>query len=140
MYQIQLTIGDWSGDGHEKYEVFRVNSNFPVERIREAHFHMEETTGINIEEICSDYGEKEIDRETLNKLKSMGFHFENASGMGEAYISVPEMAKLWVFLLQKVDPELQMEIVSDDDIPQLQFYGFDEQGRHISSVGYGLFE
>lgn len=140
MYQIQLTIGDWSGDGHEKYEAFLVNSNFPVERVREAHFHIEEATGINIEEICSDYGEDEIDSETLVKLKNMGFEFENASGMGEAYISVPEMAKLWVFLLQKADPELQIEIMGDEDIPQLQFYGFDEQGRHISGVGYGLFE
>lgn len=140
MYQIRLTIGDWSRDGHGQSEVFCVKSNFPVERIREAHFHIEETTGINIEEICSDYGEEEIGSETLTKLKSMGFHFENASGMGEAYISVPEMAKLWVFLLQKADPELQMEIMSDEEIPLLQFYGFDEQGRHISGVGYGLFE
>ena len=138
MYQFRLTIGDWSGDGHGKSEDFVVSSNAPVEKVREAHYKIEDTTGVDIENICSDYGEDEIDEETVEVLKDMGFQFRNSTGMGDGIVNVTEMAQLWIFLLQKADPTLELELVQDD-IPRLQFYGFDELKRHIGGVGYGLF-
>lgn len=138
MYQIRLTIGDWSDDGHGHTADFIVNSNLPVEAVREAHFKIKETTGIDIESICSEYEEDEIDEETVEILKDMGFQFSNSTGMGDEITNPEEMAKIWVFLLQKADPNLKLEFQTDD-IPNLNFYGFDEKGRHIGSVGYGLF-
>ena len=138
MYRFYMTIGDWSGDGHNQSEDFLIESNYPVERVREAHFQMENATGINIEEMCSEFEEDEIDLETVRKLKRRGFHFENRSGMGDGIISVPEMARLWVFLLMKTDKDLKLEII-DDNTPTLHFFGYDEQNRHIGDVGYGLF-
>lgn len=138
MYQIRLTIGDWSDDGHGRTADFIVNSNLPVEEVREAHFKIQETTGVDIESICSEYEEDEIDEESVEILKDMGFQFSNSTGMGDGITSPAEMARLWVFLLQKAEPNLKLEI-QNDDIPNLHFYGLDEKGRHISSVGYGLF-
>lgn len=120
MYQFHLSIGDWSGDGHGRSEDFTVASNAPVETVREAHYKIPEVTEVDIESICSEYGEDEIDAETVQVLKDMGFQFENSSGMGEGIVNVPEMARLWIFLLQKADPSLKLEI-KDDDIPNLQF-------------------
>ena len=128
MYQFHLSIGDWSGDGHGRSEDFTVASNAPVETVREAHYKIPEVTEVDIESICSEYGEDEIDAETVQVLKDMGFQFENSSGMGEGIVNVPEMA----------DPSLKLEI-KDDDIPNLQFCGADDKGRHIGKVGYGLF-
>lgn len=138
MYQIKLTIGDWSSDGHGRTASFIVKSNLPVEAVREAHFKIEETTGIDIESICSNYEEDEIDEETVEALKDLGFQFSNSTGLGDGITCPEEMARLWIFLLQKADRSLKLEI-QNDDIPNLHFYGFDEKGRHISSVGYGLF-
>lgn len=138
MYQFHLSIGDWSGDGHGRSEDFTVASNAPVEIVREAHYKIPEVTGIDIEGICSEYEEDEIDPETVQTLKDMGFQFENSSGMGEGIVNVPEMARMWIFLLQKADPSLELEI-KDEDIPNLQFCGADDKGRHIGKVGYGLF-
>lgn len=138
VYKFYITIGDWSCDGHGRSEDFIVSSNMPVESVREAHYKIKDTTGIDIESICAEYEEDEIDEETVGILKSMGFQFENSSGMGEGIVNVPEMARIWIFLLQKADPTLELKIV-DDDIPRLQFYGFDEKRRHIGGVGYGLF-
>ena len=138
MYQIRLTIGDWSDDGHGRTADFIVNSNQPVEEVREAHFKIQETTGVDIESICSEYEEDEIDEESVEILKDMGFQFSNSTGMGDGITNPAEMARLWVFLLQKAEPNLKLEI-QNDDIPNLHFYGLDEKGRHISSVGYGLF-
>lgn len=138
MYQIRLTIGDWSDDGHGRTKDFIMNSNMPVEAVREAHFKIRKATGIDIENICSEYEEDEIDKETVEILKDMGFKFSNTTGMGDGITNPEEMAKLWVFLLQKADPSLELEL-QNDNIPNLHFYGFDEKGRHISCVGYGLF-
>lgn len=138
MYKFYITIGDWSCDGHGRSEDFMVSSNMPVEAVREAHYKIKGATGIDIESICSEYEEDEIDEETVVTLKNMGFKFENSSGMGDGIVNVPEMARLWIFLLQKADPTLELKIV-ECDTPRLQFYGFDEKGRHIGGVGYGLF-
>ena len=138
MHQFRLTIGDWSGDGHGRSEDFLVISNVPVERVREAHYKIRDATGIDIESISSEYEEDEIDEETVVALKEMGFEFENSTGMGDGIVNVPEMARLWVFLLQKADPTLELSMI-EDEIPRLQFYGFDSLGRHIRGVGYGLF-
>ena len=81
MYQFHLSIGDWSGDGHGRSEDFTVASNAPVETVREAHYKIPEVTEVDIESICSEYGEDEIDAETVQVLKDMGFQFENSSGM-----------------------------------------------------------
>ena len=138
MYRFYMTIGDWSGDGHNQSEDFLIESNYPVERVREVHFQMKNATGINIDEICSEFEEDEIDPETVAKIKELGFCFENSSGMGDGIISVPEMARLWVFLLMKTDRDLKLEII-EDNTPTLHFFGYDEQNRHWGSVGYGLF-
>lgn len=138
MYRFYMTIGDWSGDGHNQSEDFLIESNYPVELVRETHFQMKEATGINIEEICSEFEEDEIDPKTVEKIKELGFHFENSSGMGDGIISVPEMASLWVFLLMKTDKDLKLEII-ENNTPTLHFFGYDEQNRHWGSVGYGLF-
>lgn len=135
MYQFHLSIGDWSGDGHGRSEDFTVASNAPVETVREAHYKIPEVTEVDIESICSEYGEDEIDAETVQVLKDMGFQFENSSGMGEGIVNVPEMARLWIFLLQKADPSLKLEI-KDDDIPNLQFCGADV--RADTSVKWGM--
>ena len=84
MYQFHLSIGDWSGDGHGRSEDFTVASNAPVEIVREAHYKIPEVTGIDIEGICSEYEEDEIDPETVQTLKDMGFQFETVPGWEKA--------------------------------------------------------
>lgn len=138
MYQFKMVIGDWSDDGHGKHEDFVIQSNVPVEQVREAHYRIEETTGVNIEEICSNYEEDEIDRDVVEQLQELGFEFENATGMGPGITNTTEMARLWLFLLQKADPDLKLTLM-DAEVPTLHFYGFDDKGRHIGGVGYGLF-
>lgn len=134
MYKFRMSIGDWSNDGHGKHEDFVVESNAPVEVVREAHFVIKDVTGINIEKICRDYEDSSVPEEIVDELKDIGFEFECPGG------TYPEeMANLWIFLLQKANPVLELKIIKDK-IPTLHFYGFDEKKRHISFVGYGLFE
>ena len=99
-----------------------------------------DVTGIDIETICSGYEEDTITPELVDQIEKLGFTLENSSGICKEVIDVAEMARLWVFLLKKADPELELSFVEQPRYPNLHFYGFDEKGRHISPVGYGLFQ
>lgn len=132
-YKFRMSIGDWSDDGHGKHEDYIIKSNKPVKDVREAHFRIKEVTGIDIDHLCRDYEDSHIPSDVEDKLLAMGFGFED-----EGCTYPDEFASLWVFLLQKADPGLELKIVNDD-IPTLHFYGFDEKRRHIGHVGYGLF-
>ena len=135
-----LTIGDWAGDGHEKNEPYLVRSNKSVGQVREAHFRIKDATGIDIESVCSGYEEDTISPELVDQIEKLGFELENSSGICKELVDVDEMARLWVFLFRKADPELEIAFVEQPNYPALHFSGCDEKGRHIKSIGYGLFQ
>lgn len=144
-----MPIGDWSGDGHELCDWYLCTAKKPIQEVIGAHYHIAEMTGVNIEAICSACHEDVIDQKTVNALSELGFfqalpnNLEYEITDGTVMADPDFMAHLWVFLLNKTDPGLQIEIPeflwTNDDIPTLTFYGFDEQGRHIGGVGYGCY-
>lgn len=134
-YKVLLTIGDWSGDGHERCDEYRYFSNKPIEQVREAHFKIKDATGIDLDNVCNQYGNDTLDKETAGKLRELGYELDESM---DGCISADDMADIWVFLLMTADPELRLEPAPDEFKP-IHFYGFDEQGRHIESVGYGLY-
>jgi hypothetical protein len=131
-----MQIGDWSDDGHGHCEDFFIESNKPVEEVREAHFLIKDKTEIDIEKLCSEYEEAYLLSGTKIKLRNLGYDLNDFEDMDN--VGPEEMARLWVFLLNKVNPDLELELVVDD-IPTLNFYGFDDKHRHIGHVGYGCF-
>ena len=134
VYQFYLPIGDWSDDGHGRCQQFLVNSNAPVERVREAHFRIKKVTGIDIETVCGKYKETTVKPRVAKKIEALSIPFE----VGDSEVSPEDMARLWVALLQLTDPELQLQINTENSIPMLPFNGCDEKGRHIGQVGYGV--
>ena len=92
MYMFYLPIGDVFADGHGLFEKFLVQSNLPVEKVREAHYHIPEATGINIEGICNAYQEDTVEPETAEKLRGMGL-LDVVDGDP---LPVDDMAELWL--------------------------------------------
>lgn len=138
MYQFYLPVGDWSDDGHGQCVNYLVTSNRPVEDVREAHFKIKDTTGIDIEAVCCEYEDSELPDDVNDQLIDLGFPFEGESDW--TYLSSRKMVQIWMFLLKKSSPGLELSLVEDETgIPMLPFYGFDEKGRHIGQVGYGVF-
>jgi hypothetical protein len=141
-YLFTLPIGDWSADGHGECTYVHVESNKPVEEVREAHFKIKEATGVDIHSIASEYEENRIDEDHpvisyLKRKRKLNQLLEEDDG--EYIIYTSEMADLWIMLLQDADPTLELERVEKERIPMLAFYGFDDKGRHINFVGYGTF-
>ena len=144
-YMFFLPIGDWSRDGHEKCDYKIVISNKSVEEVREIHFKARDTLPFSIEEICCVYQDQKIDKEMFEIIKSTGldpenyFYYHDYAGkeVWDMEWNTDAMAELWIDWLKLVDPDLELEI---KDLEMIPFYGRDKKNRHISFVGYGLFD
>lgn len=58
-YTFKLPIGDFSKDGHGMCDWYRIESNYPVEDVREFYFKACEMAGFKFNEVfcsyCEDY-------------------------------------------------------------------------------------
>jgi hypothetical protein len=95
--KVKLTIGDWSGDGHNQSEDFVFEVNKSVEEIRQAYKdsckltgmqfnHNENYTGIKYDwqaarnyEICTKYEDGCMRADLVKKLKTFGLDATNFS-------------------------------------------------------------
>ena len=129
----KIPIGDWSNDGHAQCHWYIVESNKPVEEVREVHFRGCKEV-FDIHSVCNEYEEYQADLEDLPEWVREFFDHEGHPMNGSG-----GMAELWLEMLRRTDPDLVLKLVPED-ISMLPFYGHDDQKRHIGTVGYGLFD
>lgn len=149
MYKFELELGDWSDDGHGKTEDYLIHSNKPVEDVRESYFKAVGLTGINFGgEVCSDYGDGELDLDLYEKFKELGYVFDeekwdiefNSKNICDSiYVERSAFMDLALWFIKLGDSTLELKIIEKDPVDSFHFYGFDEKGRHIEFFGYGLF-
>jgi hypothetical protein len=73
-HRINLLIGDWSGDGHEKTSEIPIQSNMAADEIREAYLKGAIALGVNLEEeVCCDYEDDYLPIEIYRIFESAGF-------------------------------------------------------------------
>lgn len=168
-------VGDWSGDGHAFVAEFVVQSPKSIEEIRETHF-----ANAWIGDLCSEYEDDKIyfgifedlddSQKGIQFLKEMVLeHKLNCDGLkgdgtfvdDEALMDCDidmdyhSMIKVWVYLLNSFNPELQLKIVSgalskyeikykgygvDKIDGDIHFCGYDDKGRHLNLPGYGVWK
>jgi len=134
MNKIEFPIGDWSSDGHGKCDKYLATTSLSVKEVREAHFAAPLVLGFDIGDICSEYGEFGINPSIEEKILAVFPSWESWSLEGPESLFI-----LWISLLNLIDYRLMLTPV-DNDAEPINFYGRDEQGRHLSTPGYGLFE
>ena len=140
-YRFILPIGDWSSDGHGQCEEFILESSEPVEWLRELHFRIKDELGFDIEAVCSNYQVDIMTEAQLADIERILPGFLGQHGINEeTYVEAKDMAELWIALVRKLDATLELRITEEPALPTLMFYGNDAQGRHISAIGYGLFD
>lgn len=141
-YKFNIPVGDWSDDGHGKCNHYLVESNKPVEEVREAHYKIKEVIGIDLSKVCSSYGDSSLNEDDYAILKDLGFEFNSShfdDDEDNAIVYPSGFAEMWIFLLMQVDKDLKINRISEEGTDNLTFYGFDEEGRHIGLLGYGCF-
>lgn len=141
---IKFTLGDYSNDGHGMYDDYVIESNKPIEHLRELHFSCIEKLGFDIGDMCREYGERELSQHIFDILKEQKIlNDEEAYQLetNEFIIEDPdELVGIWLAILLHLDNTLTLRVKDSDEIPSMHFYGYDEKRRHLNNPGYGLYE
>ena len=133
---INFIVGDYCGDGHNKYETIQMLIKCPD------NINIEETLNIAEEEIknqfaidlaswFADYEDNIINSEDIHKLKSLGINLGENTVLNENESLVCYTAEdyfhIWKQLIEKVNPTIKIE--------QLNLPTF-----FSKCSGYGLYE
>lgn len=143
MHDIKFTLGDYSRDGHGQFDDYIVESNKPVEHLRELHFSCIETLGFDIGDMCKDYEDNQLDESIFDILREHNILDDESLYLlqtNEYTIEDPdELLGIWLSVLIHLDPSLTLLVKTPDEIPSIHFYGYDEKRRHLNNPGYGLY-
>jgi len=97
-----------------------------------------------IGDMCRKYEDNKLPRQAIDKLNELEYDFskiDNSNGYDEEpsreYVYPEKLFDMWLFLLNNIEPSLRLERTK---IPSINFYGTDNQCRHLETPGYGLFE
>lgn len=123
--QVQLVVGDWGGDGHERTETFLFDAQSQA-AVVQAYQKGVELVGVDITKFCDEYLDSDIPAAEVQKLIAAGMTEGMIDGNddGTYYMHHDSFAQVYRFIAMKGDPELRMDPVQAETI-------------HIG--GYGLF-
>lgn len=142
---VTLAVGDWSDDGHGKYQDFIAEYTGELQSVRDAHFNSYAATGVDLQNFCRQYGDNRLPDSIRQLAIDKGWEIQeyNTSELLEdfnIYLMAHDIAILWVKILDLTDPSLQIKLCPQRKIDTLHFYGYDEKRRHLNVPGYGVFE
>lgn len=140
----KLTVGDLSGDGHEKCEDVRFTCNATADEVREGYLAGVKKAGVGLHypkknekfiEVLAEYGAKGFPSKIKEKLDAVGVDFsriqhEEYYGHVE-YFGAEGTAQLFLELVTVGRPGFEYELLSDEVTCINHGEGF----RH--QIGYG---
>lgn len=129
--KLTITIGDQSGDGHEKKTYHEIESNLSMEEIQKAYQESVIKFGVNpIKEICSDYEDCTMLDPKTKIFKDAGYEFcaedEDSYFDDEVYFNEDSWLDFILWFVKQSNLEFEYEIIYSED-----------KTWHIG--GYGLF-
>jgi hypothetical protein len=136
-HQINLVLGDWSGDGHCYTATITVRCNLNKEQLEKAFKAGCKKTNVDFQnDVASQYEDSTISETVIEKLSKHGFKIEDYSddenpeefhtGIKGYYLSVDGYAAAWMFVAKIGNPELEYEDLTGNS-------------PNINIGGYGLF-
>ena len=123
-HTINLIVGDYSGDGHDRKEVETILSNLDISSFKKAYVKGSELVGVDITSLCEDYDDNHISEEYCKLLKDAGLDFEIDSGYT---MCSNDFLGIYLFLVKKGNENFEYE-------------QYNENHDDIYIGGYGLFE
>lgn len=141
--QFNIAIGDWSDDGHGICRDYLCTADATIEDLREAYFKLEGILGFKLSDVCGEYGEDRMNPCQAERLFELGIitesQYNDIIGNDPDIITAKAMADIVIACLNMINPDFCVRHCKPQArVPDLHFYGFDEQGRHIDFIGYGV--
>jgi hypothetical protein len=160
-----LVLGDWSNDGHGKYEKILLGVNVPVDVVQQAYKDSCKLTGVSFNDgeeytgknqtykevndytIAHNYEEPTIPIKAFNKLQKFGLTekmladwdtddlIENEDNR-PIRICTEVFVMLWIWFVRLSNPKIELEGV-ENDIPYIN--GFWDKKLNVT-FGYGLYD
>lgn len=129
MHTIELVMGDYSRDGHEKTESIMVISNITLQELKEAYQIGTEKIGFDfIKTVAADYGDGSLSKEKFDKLRDAGLTEDDWFEEGEDKFPLmyykDAFAEIFLFICKLGNELFEYEYPKTDSM-------------HIG--GYGLF-
>lgn len=117
-YTLNLILGDWSHDGHEKTETITIKTNLSKEQIKSAYIKGSNLIGVDlIDEVAAEYEDSTLSLEYLEKFKKAGFEpNEDMFYKGFYELDTEEYTNLYFFVLKKGNENFEYEIIENEDI------------------------
>jgi hypothetical protein len=156
-YKMYLVLGDWSDDGHGKFEKILLESNYPVKKVQDAYKKSCKLTGISFNScygkenytgversweeaekycIAVEYEDSKISPECIKVLKKHGIATPTDDD-DTFYDSEYWFADLWVAFVKLSLPDLELtRLDAKDDIPVIN--GYWNKNLNVQ-FGYGLY-
>lgn len=131
-HQINLVLGDWSGDGHNQTATVTIKCNLNKKELENAFNAGCMKTGVNFDDdVASDYEDNKISEEVVEKLSKHGFKIKDYSEDEEPEdggysLWTDGYAAAWMFIAKVGNSELEYEEMTSDS-------------PNINIGGYGLF-
>lgn len=120
-YTYNVTIGDWSIDGHRITESFRIMTSIDDAGLKEVKKEVLATTGIDIDRLCEEYEDNSLPVEVIDKLNSLGIECE------DDYLTPKEYLDIILKLMSKIG-DFYYTVLPDDP-----------ECYSLRGLGYGLF-
>lgn len=131
-YKIQFPIGDHSGDGHGRCDVYIVETNLPADKVVEVHKSCQRKLGFSIGSMACEYQDGTIAQSILDKLLEIGLLLEeDLEYYTDGWIDPSDMLDLWLSILKYLEPSLEFKVISND-MPSMATY--------VEIPGYGLYD
>lgn len=141
-YDFDIPIGDWSNDGHGKYEYFQATASKPFKDVCFAFKAAKVKLGWSPEQICSEYEEMQITDEDVQFLKDNGYTEAIEEGFEDDFHQ-EELAEVICWFINQGDPDINVKLIpKDNQRPILRNWDYcdivkDREG--LDSFGYGMF-
>lgn len=131
-YQIDLVLGDYSGDGHDKTYQCSIHSNLEKEQIEEAFKSGCSKIDVNfMDEVAAEYEDWLLANKILEKLKKSGLDemkifksYNYVKHCDSYYLNTESFTLIWLWIAQQGNPNFKYEFIKN---------------KQIYLGGYGLF-
>lgn len=126
MYNINLTVGDWSEDGHNQSDSFPITSNLNAKQFEAAFKKGSKIIGFDLTKLCTDYEDdtfpeycknqitKNIDCSKLNGPG--GYDYWNEEDGIEDGLYPDFYAALYLHIAKLGNPKLEAEFIKLEEI------------------------
>lgn len=132
MPKINLVIGDWSRDGHEKTENVIIKSNLSLVDLQKAYKVGTKEIGFDfIKSVAARYEERELKREYLDKLTEFGYKgsfeyydYNEESDEEGPNIDEFEYVDILMFICKLGDSSFDYQMIESPEYPRWNIGGY----------------